>query len=356
MSAVLDEAPTKVSAPTSEPPTGPGLATRARGVAVPVGRLLLVTATVFLLASILTFALGALSGANPAASVLGETATPDDIARMNHEFGLDRSVFVQYFSWLGHALTGDLGKSWFTTIPVSDSISAALPVDLSIAALALVIAIIGGGLAGIAAALSNGGFVDRTVTLVCSVIATLPPFVVGIALIVLFSVNLDWLPSGGYVPFSESPGEWLRFAILPSLALSVDAAGSLARQLRTSLIGSLRENYATGAEMRGFSRRRVMFGHVLRNAAAPSLAVIGLAVPTIVGGAVIAEKLFNIPGVAQLSLQAAEQGDIPVILGVLMVTVVIVLIANVVVNVAQTALNPVARRQAAATNPRKAAA
>lgn len=360
MSVVLDEAPAggvdDAPRPAVEKTAGPGLGTRFRGVAVPVARVLLVAGTVFVLASILTFALGAMSGANPAASVLGETATPADIARMNQQFGLDKPVVVQYFTWLGNALQGDLGSSWFTTIPVSDSIRQALPVDLSIAALALVIAIIGGGGAGIAAALSNGGIVDRMVTLFCSVIATLPPFVVGIALIVLFSVNLDWLPSGGYVPFSQSPGEWLRFAILPALALSVDAAGSLARQLRTSLVGALRENYATGAEMRGFSRRRVMFGHVLRNAAAPSLAVIGLSVPTIVGGAVIAEKLFNIPGVAQLSLQAAEQGDIPVILGVLMVTVVIVLIANVLVNVAQTALNPVARRQAAAGTSRKAAA
>ncbi len=187
-----------------------------------------------------------------------------------------------------------------------------------------------GGAAGIAAALSNGGIVDRTVTVVCSVLATMPPFVVGIALIVIFSVKLDVLPSGGYVPLTQDPGEWLRFAILPALALSVDAAGALARQLRTSLVGALRENYATGAEMRGFSRRRVMFGHVLRNASGPALAVLGFAIPTIIGGAVIAEKLFNLPGIAQLSLQSAEQGDVPVILGTLLVTVLVVLIASTV--------------------------
>ncbi|MET0997396.1 MAG: ABC transporter permease [Marmoricola sp.] len=324
----------------------PTLANRVAGIAAPVGRMLIVAVTVFLLASMLTFALGALSGANPAAAVLGETATPDDIARMEQQFGLDAPIWQQYLSWLGNAVQGDLGVSWFTTVPVTDSVKAALPVDLSIAGLALSIAVVVGGAAGIAAALSNGGIVDRSVTVVCSVLATMPPFVVGIALIVVFSVKLDLLPSGGYVPIGQDPVEWLRFAILPALALSVDAAGALARQLRTSLVGALRENYATGAEMRGFSRRRVLFGHVLRNASGPALAVLGLAVPTIIGGAVIAEKLFNLPGIAQLALQSAEQGDVPVILGTLMVTVVVVLIASTVVNLVQTALNPLARRSA----------
>ena len=310
----------------------------------PFGRLLVITATVFVLSTILTFALGALSGANPAAAVLGETATPADIARMKHEFGLDVPLWQQYVTWLGNALHGDLGRSWFTTVPVSDSIRTALPVDLSIAGLALVMAVLMGGAAGIAAALSNGGVIDRTVTLVCSAVATVPPFVIGMMLIVVFSVKLGALPSVGYVPLGQDPVQWLRFAILPAAALSIDAAGSLARQLRTSLVGAMRENYVTGAEMRGFSRRRVLFGHVLRNASGPALAVLGMAVPTIIGGAVITEKLFNLPGIAQLALVGAEQGDVPVILGTLLVTVVVVLIASMVVNAVQTALNPVSRR------------
>ncbi len=318
-----------------------------RGWVAPVGRVLLVAVTVFLLATLLTFALGALSGSNPAAAVLGETATPEDIARMQHQFGLDVPLWQQYLTWLGHALRLDLGQSWFTTIPVTDSIRQALPVDLSIAGLALLLAVLIGGAAGIGAALSGGGPLDRAVTVVCSLVATMPPFVIGMVLIILFSVKLELLPSGGYVPFSQDPVQWLRFAILPALALSLEAAGALARQLRTSLVGALRENYATGAEMRGFSPRRVLFGHVLRNASAPALAVLGLAVPGIVGGAVITEKLFNLPGIAQLALQSAEQGDNPVILGTLLVTVVVVLLASTVVNLAQTALNPVARRPAA---------
>ncbi|MFJ9031903.1 ABC transporter permease [Streptomyces sp. NPDC102274] len=318
---------------------------RLAGAPRPLGRLLVTTATVFVLASLLTFALGALSDANPAAAVLGDQATPADIARMEAQFGLDRPLHAQYLSWLGHALTGDLGVSWFTGVPVADSVAQALPVDLSIAGLALLLAVLIGGGAGIAAALNSGGRIDRAVTLVCSVLATLPPFLIGIVLIVVFAVQLGALPTGGYVPLGQSPGEWLRYAILPAFALSLDAAASIARQLRTSLVGALRENYVTGAEMRGFSARRVLFGHVLRNAAGPALTVLGMSVPVILGGAVVTEKIFNLPGIAQLSLQSAEQHDIPVIQGTLLVTVAVVLVANIGVNAALTALNPAARGQ-----------
>jgi peptide/nickel transport system permease protein len=342
------------SPPEVEPrpaaPSGRTTAGRSRRV-VPLVRAvaggLAVAVTVLLLASVITFALGALSDSNPAAAVLGETATAEDIARMNHEFGLDRPLVEQYVTWVGNAVQGDLGRSWFTTIPVADSIKQALPVDLSIAALALVLAIVIGGSAGIGAALSNGGPVDRLVTLVCSVLATLPPFVIGMALIVVFSVKLQLLPAGGYVPIDQDPAQWLRFAILPSLALSLDVAASIARQLRTSMVTALGENYAIGAEMRGYGRSRVLFGHVLRNAAAPTLAVIGLAIPLIVGGAVITERLFGLPGVAQLALQSAERGDVPVVLGTLFVTAVVVVVASSVVNVLQKALDPTTRRQGA---------
>ncbi|MGW6268874.1 ABC transporter permease [Streptomyces sp. NPDC055060] len=342
----LSDAPSPPPAPGRFAARRPG-ATFARRLAAaprPLGRVLLTTATVFVLASLLTFALGALSDANPAAAVLGDTATPADIARMEAQFGLDRPLYAQYVSWLGGAFTGDLGVSWFTSVPVADSIGQALPVDLSIAGLALLLAVVIGAGAGIAAALDDGGRIDRAVTLVCSALATLPPFLIGIVLIVVFAVQFGALPTGGYEPLGAGLGPWLRHAILPALALSLDAAASIARQLRTSLVGALRENYVTGAEMRGFSARRVLFGHVLRNAAGPALTVLGVSVPVILGGAVVTEKIFNLPGIAQLSLQAAERHDIPVIQGTLLVTVAVVLVANVAVNAALAALNPAARR------------
>lgn len=308
------------------------------------GRVLASAATVFLLSSVLTFGLGAVSDANPAAAVLGETATPADIARLDHEFGLDRPLWAQFGSWLGHAVQGDLGRSWFTTLPVADSITAALPVDLSIAGLALLFAVLLGSAAGIAAALRPGGRLDRAVTALCTLLGTLPAFVVAIGLITLVAVQLRLLPSGGYVPLDQDPAEWLRYALLPALALSLDAAAGIARQLRTSLVGALRENYATGAVMRGLSRRRVLFGHVLRNAAGPAVTVLGMSVPMLIGGAVVTERIFNLPGIAQLSLRAAEQHDVPVIQGTLLVTVAVVLVANLAVDAGLLALNPAARR------------
>ncbi|MFF4343329.1 ABC transporter permease [Kitasatospora sp. NPDC001540] len=313
-----------------------------------LGRVLASAATVFLLSSVLTFGLGAVSDANPAAAVLGETATPADIARLDHEFGLDRPLWAQFGSWLGHAVQGDLGRSWFTTLPVGDSIATALPVDLSIAGLALLLAVLLGAAGGVAAALRPGSRVDRAVTALCTLLGTLPAFVVAIGLITLVSVQLRLLPSGGYVPLGQDPGQWLRFALLPALALSLDAAAGIARQLRTSLVGALRENWATGATMRGLSRRRVLFGHVLRNAAGPAVTVLGMSVPMLIGGAVVTERIFNLPGIAQLSLRAAEQHDVPVIQGTLLVTVAVVLVANLAVDAGLLALNPAARRPAPA--------
>ncbi|MDG6104235.1 ABC transporter permease [Dactylosporangium aurantiacum] len=299
---------------------------------------------VFVFSSLLTFGLGALSPSNPAAAVLGETATPDDIARMNHEFGLDRPLPVQYLDWLCSALRGDLGRSYFTTIPVADSIFAALPVDLALAGLAVLLAVLIGGAAGIAAALRQGSRLDRAVTAVASGLGTLPPFVLGIGLIVVCSVLLKALPAGGYVPLEQGVGQWLRFAILPALALSLDIAASIARQLRTSLVGQLGENYVTGAVVRGLGARRVLFRHALRNAIGPALTVLGMGVPMVLGGAVVTEKIFNLPGLAQLALQASNQHDIPLIQGTLLVTVTVVLICNTLVNVAVLRLTPQGKR------------
>jgi peptide/nickel transport system permease protein len=324
------------------PESGSG---RAVGILLRVLKFAAIPVTVFLVASFVTFGLGALGGANPAATALGDTATPADIARVNHAFGLDRPFLVQYVSWLGHALTGDLGRSYFTSIPVSTSISQALPVDLSIAALALLVAAAVGTAAGVSAARRAGGWWDRTVTLTASGLATVPPFLVGIALIVVFSVFLKVLPSGGYVPLGQDPAQWLRFAILPALALSVESAAAVARQLRTSLVGALGENYAVGAAARGLTARRVLYRHVLRNATGPALTVLGVEVPNLIGGAVIAEKIFVLPGVAQLALQAGSSHDIPVVQGTLLVTITVVLVSNLAVNAVLLRLNPRARRR-----------
>ncbi|MEU8204876.1 ABC transporter permease [Streptosporangium sp. NPDC049046] len=289
---------------------------------------------VALVSTFITYGLGALGDANPAAAVLGETATPEDIARMSHEFGLDRPFLEQYVTWLGNALTGDLGRSWFTQLPVAESIAQRLPVDLSITGLAVLIAILAGGAAGVGAAVSNGGRFDRIVTAVCAVASTLPAFVVGIGLIVVFAVIVPVFPSGGYVPLTQDPVQWLRLITLPAIALSLDAAADLARQLRTGLVAALRENYVTGAVVRGLPARRVLFRHALRNAAGPALTVLGMHIPRLIGGAVVTEAVFALPGLGQLTGEAALKHDVPVIQGALLTTIALVLVSNVTVNAA----------------------
>jgi peptide/nickel transport system permease protein len=310
-----------------------------------LGRSLAVIVPVALVSTFVTYALGSFSNSNPAAAVLGDLATPADITRLNHQFGLDQPLLVQYWHWITNALHGDLGTSWFTTIPVADSIKQTLPVDLSLTALALLIAVLLGGSAGITAALRPGRRFDRTVTALCAIASTVPAFVIGIGLIVVFAVLIPVLPSGGYVPATENPIQFLRFLFLPALALSLDLTADIARQLRNSLVGTLRENFVIGAEVRGLSRPRVVFRHALRNAAGPTLSALGVRVPQLIGGAVITETLFNLPGMGKLILNAAAQQDIPVIQGTLLATIALVLLANTLVNGALVRLRPQARRR-----------
>jgi peptide/nickel transport system permease protein len=346
MSTVVKAAPlnadtSALSAPLALPDrrgqVGQGSGRRAGAFVV---QIVTTTVPVFLIASFLTFSLGAASGSSPAASALGETATAEDIARLNHEFGLDQPFLLRYVSWLGNALTGDLGSSWFTHIPVAQSIAQRLPVSASIAAFALLLAVVVGGTAGILAALNRGRLLDRVITGVSSFLSTIPAFVAGIALIIVFGLLIPLFPTGGYVPPEAGVGRWLLCLVLPAVALSLDATADISRQLRTGLVGALQENYVTGALVRGLGRHRIVFEHALRNAAGPALAVIGLHLPRLIGGAVITEVVFAMPGLGQLASESALKGDVPVVQGSLLVAVGIVLVSSIVVNIALKRLQP----------------
>lgn len=322
---------------TAEAPSVPGiehvLSVRRVGPALRTALTTLGTAvTVFLLATFATFALGAASGSNPAAVALGEVATQEDIDRLNHVFGLDRPFLVRYFDWISGAVTGDLGASWFTTIPVADSIAQAFPVSLSIASGAILLALVFGFAGGLLAATSRGGIVDRAVTLLTTVSATVPAFVAAIALILLFAYAIPIFPVAGYVPPEKDLGGWLVCLVLPSLALSLDAGADIARQLRTSLVGTLRENFIIGARVHGLGPGRIVLRHALPIASTPALSVLGVHAPRLVGGAVITEVIFGMPGLGQLANRAALQGDVPVVQGVLLITIAMVVIIGVIIN------------------------
>jgi peptide/nickel transport system permease protein len=306
---------------------------RARVAAARIGGGIGVLLPILVLSSFITYSLGALSNSDPAATILGQdAATPAAVAHLNHVLGLDKPLVVQYLAWLSQAVRGNLGTSYFSQIPVSQSISQRLPVDLSIAVTAVILAVIIGGTAGTVAAVRRGGWFDRGLTVVCSAVSTLPAFVVGIILVVIFAVAAHVLPADGYVGPAQGFGPWLAHIILPSFALAFQVAADIARQLRTSLVAVLDQNYVTGARVRGLPYRRILIRHALRNASGPALVILGNDFPIMLAGAVAAEAVFSLPGLGQLLLNAAESRDIPVVQGVLLVISTFVVVVNLVVN------------------------
>jgi len=325
--------------------TGPDLRRiRTRRLAVSVGKPLAVFVPVFLLGTFFTFLLGHLSGRSPAYIQLGDAATPEAVAAVEHEWGLDRPFLVQYVDWLGDILRFDLGESWFNGHSVAAVLLDRAVITLSAAGVALVIGVVAGFALGALAARFHATWVDRAVTGFTTTISVLPPFVVGIALVAVFAVSLDLLPAAGYVPLEAGLGPWLSHLILPALALSFDTVADVARQLRDGLVSARRENYVTGAVVRGLDPRRIFFVHVLRNGVGPALAVLGLKFPALLGGAVVTEAIFGLSGYGVFATQAAIRGDVPAVQGVLVVSVVLVVVFNLVVNIVLNRLSPAAAR------------
>lgn len=313
-------------------------------IARPIAATALIVVPVFLFATAITFLLGAASGLSPAASLSGDEATPERMAQIEQELGLDQPLAVQYLAWLGGLFRGDLGESWYNGFSVSELIGQRLAITASIAVVALLIGIVVGTALGITAALHRGRPIDRLITAATSIVATLPPFVVSIGLIVVLSVWLHLLPSSGYVPFGKNPALWFQLIIMPAIALSLDPAAEIARQLRTGLVDALGQPYITGAVVRGLPSGHIMRAHALRNGAGPAVAVLGMKVPALLGGAVVTETIFNMPGFGLLAADSALRGDVPVVQGTLVVSIVLVLAFNVLVNGALTALQPATRR------------
>ncbi|WP_051951869.1 ABC transporter permease [Actinacidiphila yeochonensis] len=299
---------------------------------------------VFVVATFATFALRALSGLSPARIQLGEDATPEAIHRVESQWGLDKPFLTQYWNWFDGVLHGHLGTSWVNGADISTLIGLGLGVSLSIALAALVVGVVAGSALGALAALRHTTWIDRAVTGFTTATSVMPPFVVGILLVEAFAVGLHLFPSAGYVPAAQGVGPWLAHITLPALALSFEVVADVARQLRTSLIAAYRQNYVTGALVRGLGARRVFFGHVLRNASGPALATLGLKFPSLVGASVVTEWIFGLQGFGRFANDSAQSGDVPAVQGVLVVSIALVVGFNLVVNLLLARLAPAARR------------
>ena len=317
---------------------------RVRRIALGILRPIATFLPVFLIGTFITFLLGALTGLSPAYVQLGEADTPSAVARLNHQWGLDKPFLVRYWEWFSALLHGSLGNSWFDGVPVSELIGQRILISLSVAALALVLGVVFGTLFGTISALKSTSVIDRTITGFLSLISVMPPFTVGILLVAVFAVGLNVLPSAGYIPLSQGFGPWFSHIILPAIALSFEPVAALARQLRAGLVSAYNENYVLGSIVHGLSPRRIFFVHVLRNGAGPALALLGLILPNLLGGAVVTETVFGLAGYGVFASSSALHGDVPAVQGVLVVSIVVVVGFNLVVNVVLNRLVPAAQR------------
>lgn len=291
--------------------------------------------------SFLTFLLLNLLPGNVAVAILGDNATPDSIASLKHQLHLDQPLLSRYWTWLGQALHGNLGRSLATHQSVVSTVWQRVPVSFEILVVALVIAL---GLAvpvGALAARYRDRFADRAVGLWAFCGLSMPPFLLGLLLILVFAVRLRWFPATGFVHLSGGVAASLRSAILPSATLGFGAFAVYVRLLRAEMIGQLDgEDYVVTARAKGASERRILVRHVLRNSAFGLITAVGVDVGRLLGGAVVVETVFALPGVGQLLITSIYQRDVTVVQGVVVLIAVAVVVANLIVDVLYSVLDP----------------
>lgn len=295
---------------------------------------------VLVLVSLMSFALIWLVPGDPAAAFLDASATPEQVAKLRSALGLDLSLPQQMLGWYGRILSGDLGQSILLNRSVTAALIERLPVTLSLAALALAFAVLLGVAAGIIAAVHHNRWPDQAVMTTALLGLSVPDFWLGLVLVLVFAVSLGWLPSGGFTPFLQSPTEWLRGMVLPALTLGLVQVGFIARMARASMLDTLSQDYVRTADAKGLAKLHVVLRHALPNAMIPILTVIGIVSGALLGGAVIVEQVFSIPGIGRLIVGAIASRDFPVLQGGLLFLAVVYLAINLVVDILYAVVDP----------------
>lgn len=309
-----------------------------------VRRLIIMVPVIFLV-SLMVFSLLLLVPGDPAVTLAGENASPEQIAATRERLGLDDPIVVQYARWASGLVQGDFGTSLFSSQEVIDSITQRLPATLSLTIGALTVALVVGVPAGIIAATRRGRWPDRVLTLFAAAGLALPNYFLGMILILFFALWNPLLPATGYVPFSEDAVEWFRRILLPSITLGIVSAAVITRQLRSSLIGVTQQDYIRTARAKGLRSRVVILKHGLKNAAIPVVTVLGSQVAFLLGGSAVVERVFAVPGIGSLAIDAVLKRDLPVIQGVVVMATVVVLVMNLLVDISYGWLNPKVRVQ-----------
>ena len=303
-------------------------------------RRLLQMIPVIFLVTVAIFSITLLLPGDVTYTILGEEATQEQRAQVIEEYGLNDPIVVQYVRWLGHAISGDLGRSFRTHQKVLEMMLERFPATLELTFFSMLIAVIIGVPAGIIAATKRNSIWDLIATFISMFGVALPFFWLGILLIMLFSLKLRWLPPSGHVPFSDNPVENLKLMILPSLTVGAAMSAVVMRQTRGAMLNVLNQNYIETARAKGLSERVVNSKHALKNAIIPVVTVIGLQVGALMGGAVVTETVFSISGVGRMVVQGIFNRDYPVVQGGILLIVMCVLLINVLVDILYAVLDP----------------
>jgi peptide/nickel transport system permease protein len=292
--------------------------------------------------TIISYTLLYLGSGNIARQILGQNASEELVAQKAAELGLDRPLIVQFWTWATSALTGDFGRSWFNGQLVSVQLGSRLAVTLSLVIGAIILTAIFSVILGILAA-RRGGAVDGTVQFFSILGFAIPGFLIALFLVLVFAINLHWFKATGYIPFTTSVTGWLSSVTLPIIALAIGGIATISQQVRGSVLDGLSRDYVRTLRSRGLSSNRVVYKHVLRNAGGPALALLAVQFIGMIGGAVIVEQIFALPGIGSLTVTATAAGDIPIVMGIVVVTAIIAVVVNLLIDLAQAALNPKVR-------------
>lgn len=307
-----------------------------------VMRRLALTLPLLFAVSVLTFVLTALAPGDPAATILGSAATPEKVADLRQQLGLDDPLWLQYWHWLSNAVQGDLGESLVNSQSVTSALAARLPVTLSLVICAVLVASVLGVALGMFSAL-RGGFLGRVTDVLAMFGFAIPNFWLGLVLVDLFAVQHHLLPATGYTDIGESFWGWLQKLILPVITLAVVGVTGISKQTRDAVRDVMNQDYIPALRADGIRESRIVFRHVLRNAAIPIITLIGVFFIGMLGGTVLVESVFVMPGLGGLAVSSAQTGDLTMLQGIVVVFCVIVIAANLLVDVIYGLLNPKAR-------------
>lgn len=303
-------------------------------------RRLLYVIPMLVITTMIVFSFILLIPGDPALSLLGENATPERIAQLRAQLGLDQPILIQYFDWLKSAIQGDLGRSIFTGQLVHEAVFSRLAVTFQLVVVAMIIAVVGGMFFAITSIYFPNSWMDYVARFFGTLGSAIPNFWLAMLLVLLFSLQLDWVPATGFTSITTNPGDFLKGIILPAFSLGMVGIAQITRHLRSSLMETMSADYVRTAFSKGVTRWQAIFKHGLQNAMLPVVTTIGILFGNMLGATVVIETIFAIPGMGQLAVNSILQRDFTMLQGVVLVMIVMVILINFIVDIVYAILDP----------------